>query len=242
MPAALSHHGTQHEREREQPADQRADQSNGGDGIAGAGQQGLNTELATPNPKRRSEATRIARHVGEKLSITSTKPMATALPGKALSLRLPWSFSVPPLCLCEKVHLLLAAKDSSYSVKDVTPGVGQIGAVPAHRPAPGAGAARDGEQLIADSSAIAMHLESSTPDPALLPSAAERAGVVAGGLGRTRPWPPRRGWYISGCGGRSRAARHCCPMPIAVAQFDQGCPGRSARCGPLLPCRWSAIR
>ena len=27
---------------------------------------------------------------------------------------------------CEKVHLLLAAKGLSYSVKDVTPGVGQI--------------------------------------------------------------------------------------------------------------------
>ena len=27
---------------------------------------------------------------------------------------------------CEKVHLLLAAKGLSYSVNDVTPGVGQI--------------------------------------------------------------------------------------------------------------------
>ena len=79
---------------------------------------------------------------------------------------------------CEKVHLLLAAKGLSYSVKDVTPGVGQIELfqLTGQRQVP---VLRDGEQLIADSSAIAMHLESKHPDPALLPSdAAERAHVL----------------------------------------------------------------
>ncbi|MEL0170751.1 MAG: glutathione S-transferase family protein [Synechococcus sp.] len=79
---------------------------------------------------------------------------------------------------CEKVHLLLAAKGLSYSVKDVTPGVGQIELfqLTGQRQVP---VLRDGEQLIADSSAIAMHLESKHPEPALLPTdAAERAHVL----------------------------------------------------------------
>ncbi len=79
---------------------------------------------------------------------------------------------------CEKVHLLLAAKGLSYSVNDVTPGVGQIELfqLTGQRQVP---VLRDGEQLIADSSAIAMHLESKHPEPALLPSdAAERAQVL----------------------------------------------------------------
>ena len=79
---------------------------------------------------------------------------------------------------CEKVHLLLAAKGLSYSVNDVTPGVGQIELfqLTGQRQVP---VLRDGEQLIADSSAIAMHLESKHPDPALLPTdAAQRAEVL----------------------------------------------------------------
>jgi glutathione S-transferase len=79
---------------------------------------------------------------------------------------------------CEKVHLLLAAKGLNYSVKDVTPGVGQIELfqLTGQRQVP---VLRDGEQLIADSSAIAMHLEAKHPEPSMLPSdAAERAQVL----------------------------------------------------------------
>ena len=96
------------------------------------------------------------------------------------------------------MHLLLAAKGLSYSVKDVTPGVGQIELfqLTGQRQVP---VLRDGEQLIADSSAIAMHLESKHPDPALLvmpPS----GSCCCWKTGLIRPWPHQRVWRS--CKGR----------------------------------------
>jgi len=70
---------------------------------------------------------------------------------------------------CEKVHLLLCAKGLSYSVRDVTPGVGQLEVfqLSGQRQVP---VLRDGEELIPDSTAIALHLEASHPEPPLLPA------------------------------------------------------------------------
>ena len=78
-------------------------------------------------------------------------------------------------------HLLLAAKGLSYSVKDVTPGVGQIELfqLTGQRQVP---VLRDGEQLIADSS-IAMHLESKQSARAAAYRCRRAGSSVAGGLG-----------------------------------------------------------
>ncbi|MEB3176107.1 MAG: glutathione S-transferase family protein [Synechococcus sp.] len=70
---------------------------------------------------------------------------------------------------CEKVHLLLCAKGLRYSVRDVTPGVGQLELfqLSGQRQVP---VLRDGEELIPDSTAIALHLEARHPEPSLLPA------------------------------------------------------------------------
>ncbi len=69
---------------------------------------------------------------------------------------------------CEKVRLVLAAKGLAYSVVEVTPGVGQLELyrLSGQRQVP---VLVDGSNVIADSSAIAQHLERHTPEPALLP-------------------------------------------------------------------------
>ena len=79
---------------------------------------------------------------------------------------------------CEKVRLVMAAKGLSYSVEEVTPGLGQLELfrLSGQRQVP---LLRDGEELIADSTAIALHLEARHPEPALLPAdPAERAQVL----------------------------------------------------------------
>jgi glutathione S-transferase len=79
---------------------------------------------------------------------------------------------------CEKVRLVLAAKDLEYSVVEVTPGVGQVGLyrLSGQRQVP---VLVDGAEVIADSSAIALHLEARAPQPALLPvDPARRAQVL----------------------------------------------------------------
>jgi glutathione S-transferase len=79
---------------------------------------------------------------------------------------------------CEKVRLVLAAKQLPYTVVEVTPGVGQLELyrLSGQRQVP---VLVDGTAVIADSSAIAQHLETLVPAPALLPAApALRAQVL----------------------------------------------------------------
>ncbi|NBQ22104.1 MAG: glutathione S-transferase family protein, partial [Synechococcaceae bacterium WB6_3B_236] len=79
---------------------------------------------------------------------------------------------------CEKVRLVLAAKAISYDVNEVVPGLGQweLFRLSGQRQVP---LLRDGNELIADSTAIALHLEARFPEPALLPQdPAQRAQVL----------------------------------------------------------------
>jgi glutathione S-transferase len=79
---------------------------------------------------------------------------------------------------CEKVRLVLAAKGLDYTVVEVTPGLGQLELfrLSGQRQVP---VLVDGSEVIADSTAIALHLESRHPLPALLPvDPAERARVL----------------------------------------------------------------
>jgi len=78
---------------------------------------------------------------------------------------------------CEKVRLVLAAKGLQYSVVEVVPGVGQLQLyrLSGQRQVP---VLVDGPEVIADSTAIALHLEAREPQPALLPAdPASRAQV-----------------------------------------------------------------
>ena len=70
---------------------------------------------------------------------------------------------------CEKVRLLLAAKQLPYSVVEVVPGLGQVQLyrLSGQRQVP---VLVDGAEVVADSSAIALHLERLQPEPALLPA------------------------------------------------------------------------
>ncbi len=70
---------------------------------------------------------------------------------------------------CEKVRLVLAAKRLSYSVVEVLPGIGQLELfrLSGQRQVP---VLVDGDQVVADSTAIALYLERLHPHPALLPS------------------------------------------------------------------------
>ncbi|TVS02220.1 MAG: glutathione S-transferase family protein [Cyanobium sp. PLM2.Bin73] len=79
---------------------------------------------------------------------------------------------------CEKVRLVLAAKGLDYTVVEVTPGLGQLELfrLSGQRQVP---VLVDGSEVIADSTAIALHLERHHPLPALLPAdPAERAQVL----------------------------------------------------------------
>jgi glutathione S-transferase len=69
---------------------------------------------------------------------------------------------------CEKVRLILAAKRLDYTVVEVTPGFGQLALfrLSGQRQVP---VLVDGSEVIADSSAIALHLEAHYPTPSLLP-------------------------------------------------------------------------
>ena len=70
---------------------------------------------------------------------------------------------------CEKVRLVLEAKGLDYSVVEVTPGVGQLELfrLSGQRQVP---VLVHGPDVIADSTAIALHLERRHPLPALLPA------------------------------------------------------------------------
>ena len=70
---------------------------------------------------------------------------------------------------CDKVRLVLAAKGLSYEVVEVTPGIGQIALfrLSGQRQVP---VLVDGETVVSDSTAIALHLEQHHPQPPLLPA------------------------------------------------------------------------
>ncbi|MEN9495878.1 MAG: hypothetical protein RLZZ137_918 [Cyanobacteriota bacterium] len=79
---------------------------------------------------------------------------------------------------CEKVRLVLAAKGLAYQAIEVTPGVGQLALyrLSGQRQVP---VLVDGAEVIADSSAIALYLETRAPQPPLLPvDPAQRAQVL----------------------------------------------------------------
>ncbi|MFN9619492.1 MAG: glutathione S-transferase family protein [Synechococcaceae cyanobacterium] len=69
---------------------------------------------------------------------------------------------------CEKVRLILARKGLDHTVVEVTPGLGQLELfrLSGQRQVP---VLIDGGEVIADSTAIALHLEERHPEPALLP-------------------------------------------------------------------------
>ena len=70
---------------------------------------------------------------------------------------------------CEKVRLVLAAKQLDYSVVEVVPGIGQLELfrLSGQRQVP---VLVDGTHVVADSTAIALHLEQCHPEPAVLPA------------------------------------------------------------------------
>ncbi len=79
---------------------------------------------------------------------------------------------------CEKVRLVLAAKTLDYTVVEVVPGLGQLQLfrLSGQRQVP---VLVDGTDVVADSTAIALHLEQRHPEPALLPAEpAQRARVL----------------------------------------------------------------
>ncbi|MEN9877737.1 MAG: glutathione S-transferase family protein [Synechococcaceae bacterium WB6_3B_236] len=79
---------------------------------------------------------------------------------------------------CEKVRLVLAAKGLAYTTVEVTPGLGQwdLFRQSGHRQVP---VLEDGHTWVGDSSAIALHLETSQPQPPLLPAdPGQRAQVL----------------------------------------------------------------
>lgn len=79
---------------------------------------------------------------------------------------------------CEKVRLVLAAKGLQATLVEVTPGLGQLELfrLSGQRQVP---VLVDGSDVIADSTAIALHLERKVATPALLPAdPAERARVL----------------------------------------------------------------
>lgn len=70
---------------------------------------------------------------------------------------------------CDKVRLVLAAKGLQYEIVEVTPGLGQVALfrLSGQRQVP---VLVDGETVVADSTAIALHLERQHPEPSLLPA------------------------------------------------------------------------
>ena len=78
---------------------------------------------------------------------------------------------------CEKVRLILAIKGLSTSVVEVIPGLGQLELfrLSGQRQVP---VLIDGGEVIADSTAIAFHLEERHPEPALLPRQPQARAMV----------------------------------------------------------------
>jgi len=78
---------------------------------------------------------------------------------------------------CLKVRMVLQAKGLSYRTVEVTPGVGQVAVfrLSGQRQVP---VLVDGDTVLADSTAIALHLEERGADPALLPTDSREAAQV----------------------------------------------------------------
>ena len=78
---------------------------------------------------------------------------------------------------CLKVRMVLQAKGLSYRTVEVTPGVGQVAVfrLSGQRQVP---VLVDGETVLADSTAIALHLEQLESDPALVPTDPRQAAQV----------------------------------------------------------------
>ena len=78
---------------------------------------------------------------------------------------------------CLKVRMVLQAKGLSYRTVEVTPGVGQVAVfrLSGQRQVP---VLLDGETVLADSTAIALHLEQREVDPALVPTDPRQAAQV----------------------------------------------------------------
>ena len=78
---------------------------------------------------------------------------------------------------CLKVRMVLQAKGLSYRTVDVTPGIGQVAVfrMSGQRQVP---VLVDGDVVLADSSAIARHLERRENTPALIPSEPKAAAQV----------------------------------------------------------------
>ena len=74
---------------------------------------------------------------------------------------------------CLKVRMTLQAKGLSFREVEVTPGIGQIALfrLSGQRQVP---VLVDGDDVVADSSAICRHLEALRPDPALIPANARQ--------------------------------------------------------------------
>merc|ERR1711939_545409 len=78
---------------------------------------------------------------------------------------------------CLKVRMVLQAKGLSYRTVDVTPGIGRVAVfrLSGQRQVP---VLVDGDLVLADSSAIARHLEDRAPEPQLIPSDPHLAAQV----------------------------------------------------------------
>ena len=78
---------------------------------------------------------------------------------------------------CLKVRMVLQAKGLSYRTVEVTPGIGQVAVfrISGQRQVP---VLVDGDVVVADSSAIARHLEQREPSPALIPDDVREAAQV----------------------------------------------------------------
>ncbi|MFQ4137871.1 glutathione S-transferase family protein [Nodosilinea sp. PGN35] len=79
-------------------------------------------------------------------------------------------------CFAEKIRLILDYKQVPYRKVEVTPGVGQVEVfqMSGQRQVP---VLKDGEQVIPDSTAIALHLEKAYPDRPLIPSDPQQKGL-----------------------------------------------------------------
>ncbi|PSO49409.1 MAG: glutathione S-transferase [Cyanobacteria bacterium SW_9_44_58] len=77
----------------------------------------------------------------------------------------------------EKVRFLLDYKGLDYRKIEVTPGVGQVEVfqMSGQRQVP---VIKDGETIVPDSTDIAMYLERTYPEPALIPTAAREKGLT----------------------------------------------------------------
>jgi glutathione S-transferase len=77
---------------------------------------------------------------------------------------------------CEKIRLILDYKGLEYRKVEVTPGVGQLDLfrLSGQRQVP---VLKDGEQLVADSTAIALYLERQYPDRPIIPTDPKQRGL-----------------------------------------------------------------